>query len=178
MSAALVLLSACGGFENDPLRQGGLVGRVLRGDKDSGRVVLMGADPKDTGLDDEGRFHFDSIGTGPQELLVVANDAEALRVPALVSGAQVTDLQDLDPVAAAFVVVDLTTQGVVADCWVKIHQTDLKEIHAPDGSSRFLAGPLGAGCYDVTMEHKGDAFWTQSAVCLQPGEQRAFAVTW
>src|SRR6185295_17822814 len=108
ISSWLVLLSACGGFDNRPFQEGGLTGRVLRADKDAGRVVLMGEDPKDTGLDDEGRFHFDSLDLGPQELLVVASDTEALRVPALVVGGRMTDLADLDPAPAAFIVVDLT----------------------------------------------------------------------
>jgi hypothetical protein len=179
MSAALVLLSACGpGFDNDPFRRGDLVGRVLRGDKSSGRVVLMGAEAKDTNLDDEGRFHFDGVSIGAHELLVVASDAEALQVPVLVAGAQVTDLQDLDPAPAASIVINLTTQGTVADCWVKIHQTDLQEVHAPNGSYRFVVGPLGAGCYDASMENKGSTFWTQTRICLQPGEQQSFDVTW
>jgi len=178
MTAALALLCACGGLGNDPFKHGDLTGRVLRGDKDTGRVVLMGEDPSDTGLDDEGRFHFDSLDTGAHELMVVANGTEALRVPALVAGAQVNDLQDLDPAPAAFIVVDLTTQGVVGDCWVKVHQTDLTEVHAPDGSYRFVVGPLGAGCYDASMEHKGTEFWKQDGICLTPGDQQTFAVRW
>jgi len=178
ISSWLVLLSACGGFDNRPFQEGGLTGRVLRADKDAGRVVLMGEDPKDTGLDDEGRFHFDSLDLGPQELLVVASDTEALRVPALVVGGRMTDLADLDPAPAAFIVVDLTTQGVVGDCWVKVHQTDLAEVHAPDGSYQFVVGPLAAGCYDASMEHKGAEFWRQAQICLAPGEQRTFDVRW
>lgn len=178
MAAALLLLCACGGFENDPLRKGDVVGRVLRGSHDTGRVVLMGPDPVETGLDSDGTFHFHSIPSGAQELLVVASDAEALRVPLTVGPAELTDLQDLDPLPAAFIVINLTTAGVVQDCWVKVYETDLREVHAPDGTARFVAGPLGAGRYDASMVHKGDAFWTQTKIDLQPGEQRAFDVSW
>jgi len=176
MSAALVLLSACGEFENTPFEEGGVVGRVLRGDKTTGRVVVMGADPKDTDLDDEGRFHFDSLKAGPQELMVVASATEALRVPALVAGAQVTDLEDLDPVAAAFIVVNATNTQMVASCWMTIHQTDLRQIR-DDGYYRFVAGPLAPGCYDATMDTEDAELWRQH-VCLQPGERRAFDATW
>jgi len=177
MSAALVLLSACGeGIDNRPFSEGALLGRVLRGDKTTGRVVVMGADPKDTDLDDEGRFHFDSLKAGPQELMVVANGAEALRVPAVVAGAQVTDLEDLDPVAAAFIVVNAANTQMVESCWMTIHQTDLRQIR-DDGYYRFVAGPLAPGCYDATMDNQDAELWREH-VCLQPGERRAFDVTW
>jgi hypothetical protein len=178
MVAATALLCACGEISNEQFKRGDLMGRVLRGDKDTGRVVLMGTDPKEAGLDGEGRFHFSAVDNGPHELMIVASGSEALRVPVLVAGGQLNDLQDLDPVPAAFLVIDLYTQGQVADCWVKVHLTDLKEVHSPDGSYQFVVGPLGAGCYTASMEHSGSPFWSQTDICLDPGEQRAFDVTW
>jgi len=177
-AAVTALLCACGGLDNAPLEHGDLVGRVLRAQKDAGRVVLMSSQPIGATFDDAGNFHFSSVPAGRYEMLVVASDTEALRLPVTVSGAETTELGDLDPLPAAFIRINLSTQGEVMECWVTVHRTDLNRVHSPPGSYQFTAGPLGAGCYDTSMGYLQRAFWSRSNICLEPGEQRSFDVEW
>lgn len=178
VAAACALLGACGDLPNDPLRKGDIVGRVLRADRDIGRVVAMGADPKRVNLDEDGSFRISSVSAGMHDLLVIASEGEAMRVPAQVQPGGVSELGDLNPWPAAFMVINLTTTGSPQECWVEILRTDLDDVRAPSGSYQFLVGPLGAGCYDAAMKHDGDAFWNQSDICLAAGEQRSFDVSW
>ncbi|HVE86465.1 MAG TPA: hypothetical protein VND93_26595 [Myxococcales bacterium] len=177
-AAALLLLCACGGIDNTPFDRGGVIGRVLRAQVGGGRVVLMGDAPQVATFGNDGTFRFDSVPTGPHQLLVVASDAEALRVPVEVRPAELADLSVLDPAPAAFIVINLSTYGAVDECSVQVRLTDLDAVHAETGSPRFVAGPLGAGCYDATMQHNGSEFWRQTDICLGVGEQQAYDVIW
>ena len=177
-AVAAALLCGCGGLDNASLRYGDVVGRVLRAQPDSGLVVVMGRGLAPVPLEGDGSFHLASLPVGAEELLVVAGPDEALRVPVTVRPAEVTDLSEVDPLPAAFIVINLTTQGQVADCWVKVARTHLTEVHAPDGSYDFTVGPLAAGCYHASMEHDGQEFWSDPEVCLRAGERRAFDVAW
>ena len=176
---ALLCASACGDLGiPDELRYGDVTGRVLRAQRSSGRVVLMGAQPVPVSFEDDGSFRIRSIPTGEHELLVVANDGEALRVPVTVRGAELTDLSDLDPQPAAFIRIYLTGQSSADECWVDVHRTDLTEIRAPAGSYDFVAGPLAPGCYDASMQTATQVVWDGPGICLAAGEVRRFDVAW
>jgi len=176
---ALLCASACGdlGPPNE-LRYGDVVGRVLRAQKGSGRVVLMGSQPVPVAFEDDGSFRIRSIPNGEHELLVVANSGEALRVPVTVRGAEVTDLSDLDPLPAAFIRIYVTSQSTPGECWMNVHRTDLTDIRAPAGSYDFTAGPLGVGCYDASMQTSTQTVWDGPGICLAAGEVRSFSVAW
>lgn len=95
-SFLLLLLAACGGFDNTPF-QTGVVRGVITGADDQAFITVVGREELVARPDPSGAFELRDVPLGAQELLVVATARRALRVSIEVGGGDALELGALEP---------------------------------------------------------------------------------
>ena len=179
VGAVLLLLCGCGGFNNDPLGVGNVVGRVAGADPAVARVSVHVSDdaPRDddddsdagvgggvdddedtfvTGVDAEGRFLLQGVPATHLDLYVVASATQAARRQVWVEGGRTTDVGDIVPEAGAAVRVRVLDAGgqPVPGALVRVDETSFEELPV-DASGTVLVGPLPPACYQLRAKAEG-----------------------
>jgi S1-C subfamily serine protease len=155
MLAFVFVLAACGGFENAPLEQGWVKGRLVGADA-TASVALLGLPDVGVALSDSPDFNLGPLQQGDVELIAIASPTHALRFTATVVGGQIVELGALQPKKASYVKLQVSAVGgeSVAGAQGRVVGTRLESFTpAADGTLR--VGPLPRGCYTVNIACPG-----------------------
>lgn len=173
---ALLLLTACGEFHNDPLREGIITGRVLGADRQVALAALFGDPDRRASVEDDGRFELDEVPAGSWDVYVIADAGRAIRRTVQLDPGEIEDLGDLTAPAAASVTVTVEAEGhqAVDDAvvWIQDAPLPVAEI---DEVPTVTLGPLAEGCYVVEGFAEGLERTTVD-FCVAAGEARALTL--
>jgi hypothetical protein len=172
--APTLLLAACGGLDNRPLRVGAISGTVQACDPTQAVVGIVGGEQ--VMVDDSCAFRLDGVPEGPAQLFVVANPANAAALDVEVQGATVTEL---GPITAPHgSVLHLNTKA-------PSHQKVSGKVETPglplmpqsiDSMGAVRVGPFPAGCWSVTVVVAGLGQLMPMA-CFAAGQDDSLDVT-
>jgi hypothetical protein len=108
---ALCALSACGGFENEPLTVGVVRGQLAGTVGEGAVVAVIGHEQLVTRPDAMGRFELRNVPIGPADLLIISSQEESRRLSITVGSASVVELGVLTPRPSARFEIYLSAEG-------------------------------------------------------------------
>jgi hypothetical protein len=156
MSALVLVMSACGGFDNTPFRTGTIRGRLTEADPSVALVSLVGNPGIRDTVAADGSFVLEDVPAGPVELFIVASADKAVRLPVQVPGGGSARLEDVVPHEASFLAlrVKAPTHQRVSGGQVSVTGTPFQDLRLDeDGCLRL--GPLPDGCYALEFSVPG-----------------------
>ncbi|MCP3097269.1 carboxypeptidase regulatory-like domain-containing protein [Myxococcus sp. K15C18031901] len=168
---ALAFMGACGGFNNGPLEEGTVRGRLLGAEADVAHVSVLGQPDLRASVAADGRFELTRVPATSVELFLVATRTRAARARVEPQGARVTDLGDIDAPQGAFVTVRMRDADgkIPSRGEVEVEGTTLDDLKLDTSTGEVRVGPLPAGCY--TLEVQGDKHGkVEEEVCVREGE--------
>lgn len=174
VAAATVVLTACGGLDNRPLRTGTVIGQLQACEAPDSVVGVVGDPSLNVTAGADCAFRLDGIEPGPVELFVAASAKKVMLVGLEARAATLTDLGVLDPRPGAFIRLSAHAAG-----------NPEGELTAPDLPLRATAigksgmarlGPLPKGCFrfEVALSGLGKKALSQ---CFSEGEEAAVDVS-
>jgi hypothetical protein len=169
----LVLLGACGGFNNGQLGEGTVRGRILGADADVAWVSVFGESELMTGVSSDGRFELEGVPARTVELFVLASRTHAARVRVVPQGARIIDVGDIDAPPGAFITVRLRGPdgNVPEEGEVEVDGTPFDDLPVDPSTGELRVGPLPEGCYELEVDAKEHAK-KEEQVCVREGEER------
>jgi hypothetical protein len=167
LASLVVVLSACGGFENTPLTEGVVRGQLLGADA-TAVISVLNQPALQTTPDATGHFEL-RVPQGDLKLFVVTSKSVASIVPVTVSGGSVAELGQVAPVAAAVLEVRAEAPSFqnLSAGEITVQGTPYAAFSLKQGTEQHL-GPLPAACYDVDVTVPGLGSVTHQ-VCLKAG---------
>ncbi|GHG72963.1 carboxypeptidase regulatory-like domain-containing protein [Comamonas sp. JC664] len=175
--ALLAVTGACGGFNNGPLGEGSVRGRILDADVDVAWVSVFGESELMTGVSSDGRFELEGVPARTVELFVLASRTRAARVQVVPRGARIIDVGDIDAPPGAFITVQLRSDdgSVPEEGEVEVEDTPFDDLPVDPATGELRVGPLPAGCYVLEVDAKEHA-QKEEQVCVREGEERRLEV--
>ncbi|MFZ5442903.1 MAG: hypothetical protein ACOZQL_23055 [Myxococcota bacterium] len=152
---ALLGLTACGGFENEPFKTGVVRGQVTGADERA-LVSVIGREDLTTKPDAAGAFELAGVPLGQAELLIIANATSSRRLTVEVGGASVVELGVVD--APPSVKLEVHVEGGYHDLshgTVRLVGTPLTrriEVEGFESEAEFF---VPAGCYEARASVPG-----------------------
>ncbi len=175
--ALLAVAGACGGFNNGPLGEGSVRGRILGAEADVAWVSVFGESELMTGVSSDGRFELEGVPARTVELFVLASRTRAARVQVVPQGARIIDVGDIEAPPGAFITVQLRSDdgSVPEEGEVEVDGTPFDDLPVDPSTGELRVGPLPAGCYVLEVDAKEHA-QKEEQVCVREGEERRLEV--
>ncbi|WP_342375825.1 carboxypeptidase regulatory-like domain-containing protein [Myxococcus stipitatus] len=168
----LTFAVACGGFNNGPLEEGTVRGRLVGADARVAKVNVLGLPSTRADVSPDGRFELHGVPATAVELFMVASSTRAARTKVVAQGARITDLGDIVAPLGSFITVRLRDRGgnVPKEGEVEVDGTAFDDLLTDASTGEVRVGPLAEGCY--TLEAKADKLAeVEQEVCVGVGEE-------
>ena len=172
LPAAWVVLTACGGFDNGPLRVGEVKGQLSRVTPGRAFVAVLGEPESKLDVDASGSFTLKGVSAGARELLAVGGNEAAARVAVNVAAASVVDLGSvaLYPAGEIEVVPLAPDHQKLSGAAITVAGTPWQQVPANSEGKLEIVG-VPSGCWTVLVAVPGLAAST-GEVCVDPGEHK------
>lgn len=170
--ASLLFFSACGGFDNTPLRLGEVRGQLLGADPSRAFVSVVGAPDTVASVDEAGVFALGGVEPGPRELLAVGRDDQASRLSVLVEAGRVAELGEVALAPAGVLEIYARAPGrqKVGRAIGAVEGTPWRGLFFAGEDEVYVRG-VPRGCWTAVVEVPGLGAASQEA-CLGEGELR------
>ncbi|WP_338864116.1 carboxypeptidase regulatory-like domain-containing protein [Myxococcus stipitatus] len=168
----LAFAGACGGFNNGPLEEGTVRGRLVGAEAGVAKVNVFGLPSMRAVVSADGRFELHDVPATSLELFMVASRTRAARAKVVAQGARITDLGDIVAPEGAFITVRMRDSGggVPKEGEVEVEGAAFDDLRMDTSTGEVRVGPLPEGCY--TLEVKADKLdEVEEEVCVGVGEE-------